>query len=86
MGYDLKDFRSDDESVENWGIYCDMPMTRRKHFHVVGDPTGKPRYKSRSFTDCARFLADNGITEYWLHYFTDETLPSVHVKAAQDRS
>jgi hypothetical protein len=79
MVFKLVEPRMPEETVEGWAIYCDMPMTRRKHFHVVTDARGAPRFKSRSFTECAAFLADNGVSAYKLMWFTNQTLPPVMV-------
>lgn len=83
MPYTFDDTVHESDNRDGWSITCDLPITRRKTFHVVTDRTGQPRYKSRLITDCARFLADNGIAAYMLHYPTEDDLPSCRVLSEQ---
>ena len=47
-----------------WTIYTNVPITRRKTFHLVADPTGEVQFKHRHFWPCIEWLDAEGIEAY----------------------
>ena len=51
-----------------WIIWPDLMITRRKRFHIVTDPAGDTRFRSRVLLECVRWLEEEGINEYTIYW------------------
>jgi hypothetical protein len=51
---------------QGWSIGTDVPITRRKHYHIVYDPQGDPRFSSRVFWECIEWLEAESVEAYRL--------------------
>jgi len=47
-----------------WSIRTNVPITRRKSYHIVVDPAGVTRWRDRHFWACVEWLDREEVQEY----------------------
>lgn len=53
----------------SWVIWTDVPITRRKRYHMACNPERQIVYRSMLFSEILQFLEDESITTW--HLFTE---------------
>lgn len=53
-------------SAPEFTVWCDVSMTRRKHFHIIMDASEQVVFRDRLFGPVLEWLRDQGITRYML--------------------
>ncbi len=66
------DIEADDEvgrpapGLNQWTIWLNAPITRRKSYHIVSNPKGEIMFNSMNVTECLQFLEDHDISSWRL--------------------
>lgn len=55
--------REGDEE-EQFVVWCDVPITRRKRYHLITNADREVVFRSMLFADCLQYLEDEDIARY----------------------
>lgn len=50
--------------MENWTIWANCPITRRKSFYLITDPEGEVVFRDRHLWPAIEYLAGEGVEVY----------------------